>query len=123
VFNIGPAELIVILLVIMMLFGPKRLPEIGRTMGRSLQQFREATSELRREVKGTLEQVDIRKDIVGIGADMRAALKSDPPAATARTRQTEPARSPTGAPGITEPTPPADAGPKVEDGRSSDQIT
>jgi sec-independent protein translocase protein TatA len=125
VFNVGPAELIVILLAIVLVFGPKRLPEIGRTMGRSLQQFREATSELRREVKGTLDEVDIRKDIAGIGIDMRAALRSDPPAASTPARQTEPARSPTDAPGIAKPTPlsAADAEPRLDDGRSSDQVT
>jgi TatA/E family protein of Tat protein translocase len=92
VFNIGPAELIVILLGIVLVFGPKRLPEIGRTMGRSLKRFREATSDLRREVKGTMDEVDIRKDITGMAIDMRAALKSDPPGGSTPARPTEPAR-------------------------------
>jgi sec-independent protein translocase protein TatA len=49
-FNIGPAELIVILIIALIVFGPKRLPEIGRTLGRSLQEFRRASNELRRDL-------------------------------------------------------------------------
>jgi sec-independent protein translocase protein TatA len=51
VFNIGPTELIVIMVVALIVFGPKRLPEIGRTLGRSLQEFRRASNDLRRELE------------------------------------------------------------------------
>jgi len=51
VFNIGPTELIVIMIVALVVFGPKRLPEIGRTLGRSLQEFRRASNDLRRELE------------------------------------------------------------------------
>jgi sec-independent protein translocase protein TatA len=51
VFNIGPTELIVIMIVALIVFGPKRLPEIGRTLGRSLQEFRRASNDLRRELE------------------------------------------------------------------------
>jgi sec-independent protein translocase protein TatA len=55
VFNIGPAEMIVILLIALVVFGPKRLPEIGRTVGKSLREFRRATQDLRDEFEGTLD--------------------------------------------------------------------
>jgi sec-independent protein translocase protein TatA len=51
VFNVGPTELIVILIVALVVFGPKRLPEIGRTLGRSLQEFRRASNDLRQELE------------------------------------------------------------------------
>ena len=54
-FNIGPTELIVILIVALIVFGPKRLPEIGRTLGRSLQEFRRASNDLRQELEQGLE--------------------------------------------------------------------
>ncbi len=50
-FNIGPTELIVILLIALIVFGPKRLPEIGKTLGRSLQEFRRASNDLREELQ------------------------------------------------------------------------
>jgi sec-independent protein translocase protein TatA len=55
VFNIGPTELIVILIVALIVFGPKRLPEIGRTLGRSLQEFRRASNDLRQEFERQVE--------------------------------------------------------------------
>jgi sec-independent protein translocase protein TatA len=51
VFGIGPEELIVILVIALIVFGPKRLPEIGRTLGRSLQEFRKASNEIREHLQ------------------------------------------------------------------------
>lgn len=71
-FNIGPAEMIVILVIALIVFGPKRLPEIGRTVGRSLQQFREATKDVRQEVKEALTEADVRKDVADAPGGIRA---------------------------------------------------
>jgi TatA/E family protein of Tat protein translocase len=46
-FNIGPLELMVILVVALVVVGPKRLPEVGRTIGKSLREFRKATDEVK----------------------------------------------------------------------------
>jgi len=46
-FNIGPAELIVIFLVALLVVGPKRLPQLGRTIGKSLREFRRASDDLK----------------------------------------------------------------------------
>ena len=48
-FNIGPEELILILVVALIVFGPKRLPEIGRTVGKAMREFRKATQDIREE--------------------------------------------------------------------------
>lgn len=42
-FNLGPTELIIILLIVLVLFGPKKLPEIGRAFGEMLTSFRTGT--------------------------------------------------------------------------------
>jgi len=39
-FNVGPTELMVILILALILFGPKKLPEIGRSLGKGLSEFR-----------------------------------------------------------------------------------
>jgi sec-independent protein translocase protein TatA len=46
--SIGPSELIVILVIALLVFGPRRLPELGRALGRTLTEFRRASSELHR---------------------------------------------------------------------------
>jgi len=47
VFNIGPTELIVIMVIALLVVGPKRLPEVGKTIGKSLREFRKAQDDLK----------------------------------------------------------------------------
>jgi TatA/E family protein of Tat protein translocase len=57
-FGIGMPELILILAVALIVLGPKKLPEIARSLGRGLAEFRRATEEMKREVsavEGDLE--------------------------------------------------------------------
>ncbi len=66
-FNIGPTELIVILLIALIVFGPKRLPEVGRTVGKSLREFRKASQDLRDELNLNLDDEDLPADRPGPG--------------------------------------------------------
>lgn len=45
--NVGLPEMIVLLVIALMVFGPKKLPEMGRTVGKSLREFRRASAEFR----------------------------------------------------------------------------
>lgn len=54
-FNIGPTELIVVLIIALIVFGPKRLPEIGRTVGKSLREFKRASEGIRDELHLNLD--------------------------------------------------------------------
>jgi sec-independent protein translocase protein TatA len=49
-FGIGSQELLVILLVVLLLFGGKRIPEIARSLGGGLRDFRKAMHDVQREV-------------------------------------------------------------------------
>jgi sec-independent protein translocase protein TatA len=42
--NIGPLEIIVVLIIALIVFGPKRLPELGRSLGRGIREFRGSVS-------------------------------------------------------------------------------
>lgn len=53
--SIGFGEIIVILLVALIVFGPRKLPEVGRTVGKSLREFRRATSNLKAEFEQDLD--------------------------------------------------------------------
>lgn len=44
--NIGPLELVIILAVALMVFGPSKLPELGRALGRGVREFRRAAREV-----------------------------------------------------------------------------
>ena len=73
--SIGMPELIIILVIALIIFGPRKLPELGRSLGRSINEFKKASNELR----STLEE-EIRID------EQRersaAAASATPPAAT-----------------------------------------
>ncbi len=55
-FNIGPQELLLILIVALLVVGPKRLPELGRTIGRGLSELRKAQDEVQRTIRGALDE-------------------------------------------------------------------
>jgi TatA/E family protein of Tat protein translocase len=60
VFGIGATELVIIMVVALLVFGPKRLPELARSLGRGMAEFRRASSDLRQ----TLQEVDPSNDVV-----------------------------------------------------------
>jgi sec-independent protein translocase protein TatA len=43
---IGPWEILILLLVILLIFGPKRLPELGRSLGRGMREFKNPVREM-----------------------------------------------------------------------------
>ncbi len=55
-FGIGPPELLVIFLIILILFGAKRLPELARSLGRSINEFKNATQNIKSELDVTKEE-------------------------------------------------------------------
>jgi len=55
--SIGMPELIIIFVIALIIFGPRKLPELGRSLGRSLSEFKRASNEL----KNTLDE-EIRLD-------------------------------------------------------------
>jgi len=42
--NIGPLEIILVLLVALIIFGPKRLPDLGRSLGRGMREFKDSVT-------------------------------------------------------------------------------
>ncbi|HOJ13517.1 MAG TPA: Sec-independent protein translocase protein TatB, partial [Deltaproteobacteria bacterium] len=53
-FGIGGQELLVILVIALIVLGPKNLPEIARTLGRAFGQFQRATDDIKREFESSL---------------------------------------------------------------------
>jgi sec-independent protein translocase protein TatA len=50
-FNVGPTELMIILVLALIVFGPKKLPEMGKSIGKGLSEFRKAQADIKREIR------------------------------------------------------------------------
>ena len=59
IFGIGLPEMAVIAAIGLLVFGPKRLPELGKTLGRTLKGFQSASSEFEKEFKSAITTADI----------------------------------------------------------------
>ncbi len=55
---LGVQELIIIFLVALVLFGPKKLPELGKTIGKAITEFRRAQSELKSTFEGHMRELE-----------------------------------------------------------------
>ncbi|WP_309571354.1 twin-arginine translocase TatA/TatE family subunit [Deinococcus sp.] len=53
--NIGAPELLVILIVALVVFGPRKLPELGKSLGAGLREFRKSTQGLKEELEGSMK--------------------------------------------------------------------
>ena len=76
VFGIGLPEMALILVLALLVFGPKKLPEIGRSMGKALKGFQDASREFEEEFKKEAEQIEKT-----VKEPMKASLEPDPPKA------------------------------------------
>ncbi len=58
IFGIGLPEMAVIAILALLIFGPKKLPEIGRSLGKAIRGFQDATKEFETEFKREAEQLE-----------------------------------------------------------------
>ena len=70
-FNLGFPELVVVFTLALLLFGPRKLPEIGRSLGKSLNEFKKATNDLKTtwETEVVAEEQDLRRTLSEQRAD------------------------------------------------------
>jgi TatA/E family protein of Tat protein translocase len=80
--NLGFSEMAVIFVVALLVFGPHKLPELARSLGKSLAEFRRASNDLRRSVMEASEEPRIAKPLpAGAGSEAPApSPPAEPPA-------------------------------------------
>jgi|SRR2546425_13359393 Tat protein translocase TatB subunit len=91
--TLGGPEIFLILVVALIVFGPRRLPEIGKSVGKMLAEFRKASNDFKRTIEDEVEAERLR--------ELDTARTATPPPTTAAPPAT------TEAPHVEQPTPPA----------------
>src|SRR5579883_2265092 len=74
---IGVQEMVIIFLVALVLFGPKKLPELGRTIGKALTEFRRASNDLKasfeREMHNLEREAELKETTAAIAKELPSA--------------------------------------------------
>src|SRR5438093_7687773 len=75
--QLGFSEMLVIFIVALLVFGPKKLPELGKSLGKGIREFKKATDELKsswedqvKDIKAPLD--DVKRDIHEMGHDLKS---------------------------------------------------
>jgi len=75
--QLGFSELLVIFIVALLVFGPKKLPELGKSLGKGIREFKKATEELKSSWEDQVKDIttplnEVKSDIHNIGQDMKS---------------------------------------------------
>ena len=66
--SIGMPELVIILVIALIIFGPRKLPELGKSLGRSLSEFKRASNELRSTLEDEIRVEEQQKTAAKVPA-------------------------------------------------------
>jgi sec-independent protein translocase protein TatA len=111
--SIGMPELILIFIVALLVFGPKKLPELGKSLGRGLAEFKRASDDLKKTIEDEIEQGKHEADAVKKQvAEVRSALDPTIPPSPSPPSPSQPSEASAGsAPQGPAPQGPAPQGP------------
>jgi len=82
--SIGMPELIIIFVIALIIFGPRKLPELGRSLGKSLAEFKKASNELRSTLE---EEIRVEEQKEAVSRQPAAPAPSAPMGTTVHTEQ------------------------------------
>lgn len=77
--SIGMPELIIIFVIALIIFGPRKLPELGRSLGKSLSEFKRASNELKSTLEEEIRLDEQRANLEASRAASAAAAAAAPP--------------------------------------------
>ncbi len=81
-FGLQPIHLVVIFIVALLIFGPRRLPEIGRGIGKAINEFRKGTQEMTESLRDEISRPSQETQTAGMQANSMAPQSHMPPMPT-----------------------------------------
>lgn len=78
--SLGMQEIIVIFILALIIFGPRKLPEIGKSLGKGLQEFKKASNDLRRTWEEEVQMEKEKESVDKLIKDATSDLLKDAPA-------------------------------------------
>jgi TatA/E family protein of Tat protein translocase len=72
--SIGMPELVIILVIALIIFGPRKLPELGRSLGKSLGEFKKASNELRSTLEEEVRVEEQKEQRAKMEAEQESAI-------------------------------------------------
>ena len=79
---IGLPELVIILTIALIIFGPRKLPELGRSLGKSIGEFKKASNELKSTLEDEIRMEEQREQRAKVEAEQTSALDASQVTAT-----------------------------------------
>lgn len=76
--SLGVPELLLIFFVILIVFGPRRIPEIGRTLGKALGEFRKATDDLKSTIDREVRLEELKQVLPNAMAPLESISRTEP---------------------------------------------
>ncbi len=89
-FGIGFPELVLIVVVALIVFGPEKLPELARTLGKAMGEFRRATDGIKETVTREARKIESEVRVREEADDIKARLSSPPETRPEEDRKTDP---------------------------------
>ncbi|HYJ96250.1 MAG TPA: TatA/E family twin arginine-targeting protein translocase [Vicinamibacterales bacterium] len=74
--SLGMPELVIILVIALIIFGPRKLPELGRSLGKSLGEFKKASNELRNTLEEEVRVEEQKEQKAKMQAEQASALEA-----------------------------------------------
>lgn len=105
--SIGMPELVIILVIALIIFGPRKLPELGRSLGKSLGEFKRASNELQRTLEEEIKVEETKERKAAIKQEQDYAIAAAQPDTAQPDGETDPIVTPEETPATT-PAKPAD---------------
>ena len=82
--SLGMTELVIIMVIALIVFGPRRLPDLGRSLGKSIGEFRRASNELKSTLEEEIRMEEVKEQRAKVEAEAVSAAEVGNPTSSSQ---------------------------------------